>query len=175
MRPIFVNRPMGPLMVGVVVLVSLMLIYSTVALQDWKDVIRRDDEAEMIFRAREIVRGLRRYQQDRGALPTDLELLKEPGSKGQYFIRRLYDDPLVTDGKWGLLLSGSASDNKQGSDNFEPEYDDGDLEENQLRDYTIGRERYGVTADLDYRASDRSNYYLRGLWTNYLDDELRRA
>jgi len=103
MRPIFVNRPMGPLMVGVVVLVAIMLIFSTVAFQDWKDVVRRDDEAEMIFRAREIVRALRRYQQDRGTLPTDLELLMEPGSKGQYFIRRMYDDPLVKDGVWGLL------------------------------------------------------------------------
>jgi hypothetical protein len=27
----------------------------------------------------------------------------EPGQKGQYFLRKLYDDPLVKDGKWGLL------------------------------------------------------------------------
>jgi TonB-dependent receptor len=79
------------------------------------------------------------------------------------------------DKKFGLLISGSASDRKGGSDNFEPEYDDGYLEENQLRDYTVRRERYGVTADLDFRASDRSSYFLRGLWTNYLDDEQRRA
>jgi TonB-dependent receptor len=98
------------------------------------------------------------------------ELVEDTGYNGNFTYGQRFSD-----GRWGLLLSGSASDNKQGSDNFEPEYDDGDLEENQLRDYTIGRERYGVTADLDYRASDRSNYYLRGLWTNYLDDEQRRA
>ncbi len=36
-------------------------------------------------------------------------------------------------------------------------------------------ERYGLTFDLDYRASQRSNYYLRGLVTNYEDTEYRRA
>ena len=75
---------------------------------------------------------------------------------------------------WGLLVSGSASDTKRGADNIEPEYDDGDLDELQFRDYTTERERYGVTADIDYRASMRSNYDLRGLWTNYIDTELRR-
>jgi len=75
---------------------------------------------------------------------------------------------------WGLLLSASGSDTKRGADNIEPEYDDGDLAVLEMRDYTTQRERYGVTADIDYRASMRSNYYLRGLWTNYIDTELRR-
>ncbi len=77
--------------------------------------------------------------------------------------------------KWGLLLSGSGSDTKRGSDNIEPEYDDGELDVLDMRDYTIQRERYGITGDLDYRASITSNYFLRGLWTNYVDTELRRA
>ncbi len=77
--------------------------------------------------------------------------------------------------KWGLLMTGSGSDTKRGSDNIEPGYDDGDLAELEMRDYTIHRERYGFTGDLDYRASIRSNYFLRGLWTKYQDDEQRRA
>ena len=77
--------------------------------------------------------------------------------------------------KWGMLLSGSASDTKRGADDIEPAYDDGDLAELEMRDYTTERERSGVTFDLDYRASLQSNYYLRGLWTNYVDTELRRA
>ena len=76
---------------------------------------------------------------------------------------------------WGLLVSASGSDTKRGADNIEPEYDDGDLGELEMRDYTTERERYGVTADIDYRVSMSSNYYLRGLWTNYVDTELRRA
>jgi TonB-dependent receptor len=77
--------------------------------------------------------------------------------------------------KWGLLLSASASRNDRGSDNIEPEYDDGELDTLELRDYTFSRDRYGVTADIDYRASFDANYFLRGLWTNYVDDEQRRA
>ncbi len=75
---------------------------------------------------------------------------------------------------WGLLFSISGSDTKRGADNIEPEYDDGDLDELQFRDYTTQRKRYGLTFDLDFRATQRSNYYLRGLVTNYEDTELRR-
>ncbi len=76
---------------------------------------------------------------------------------------------------WGLLVSASGSDTKRGADDIEPAYDDGDLDELEMRDYTTERERYGVTFDLDYRASQRSNYFLRGLWTEYIDTEIRRA
>jgi TonB-dependent receptor len=77
--------------------------------------------------------------------------------------------------KWGLLLSASGSETKRGSDNIEPEYDDGELDVLDMRDYTIDRKRYGVTGDIDYRAAITSNYFLRGLWTKYEDDEQRRA
>ncbi len=98
------------------------------------------------------------------------EIVEDTGYNANFTYGQRFGDK-----KLGLLLSGSASDHSQGSDNFEPEYDDGDLAILELRDYTFSRERYGVTADLDYRASDRSTYYLRGLWTNYIDDERRRA
>jgi hypothetical protein len=60
----------------------------------------------MIFRAQEIVRALVRYQKDRGTHPTELKMLDEPGNQNQRYIRRLYEDPLVKDGKWGLLYAG---------------------------------------------------------------------
>lgn len=85
--------------------IAIMLILSTVAVQEWKEVLRRDAEAEMMFRAQDIVRAIRRYQKDRGALPTEMKQLMEPGNKRQYFLRHLYKDPLVRGGKWGLLYS----------------------------------------------------------------------
>ena len=93
-------------MAGLVVILAVMMILSTVVFQGWQDVRQRDDEAEMIFRAQEIVRAIDRYRKDRGAPPTSLELLIEPGSRGQYFARQLYEDPLVEDGQWGLLYIG---------------------------------------------------------------------
>jgi TonB-dependent receptor len=80
-----------------------------------------------------------------------------------------------SDNRWGLIASLSGADRKGGSDNIEPGYDDGELVELELRDYTVQRERYGFTADLDYQASTRSNYHLRFLRTNYKDTEIRRA
>jgi hypothetical protein len=93
-------------MAGVMVLLALMLIFSTVIFQGWEDVLRRDNEAEMMFRAQEIVRAIVRYRAERGTTPAKLEELIEPGQRGQYYIRKLYEDPLVEDGRWGLLYVG---------------------------------------------------------------------
>jgi TonB-dependent receptor len=80
----------------------------------------------------------------------------------------------VNDGRTGLVLSGSSYVTNRGSDNFEPEYDDGELDELQFRDYTIKRERTGLTASMDHVASDRAEFFLRGLFNNYKDTEIRR-
>ncbi len=93
----------GHLMVGLMAAVALMVIFSAVAVQAWEDILRRDLEAEMMFRAQEIVRALRRYEKDQGHPATELKQLMEPGNRRQYFLRRLYKDPLVKGGKWGLL------------------------------------------------------------------------
>ena len=94
------------LLVGLVAAVAILMILSAVAVQNWSDVLRRDREADMMFRAQEIVRAIRKYQRDKPGAPlTELKLLMEPGSKRQFFLRKLYTDPLVKDGKWGLLYA----------------------------------------------------------------------
>jgi hypothetical protein len=94
----------GHLMAGLMAAVAILMIFSGVAFQGWMDVHRRDAEAEMIFRAQEIVRAIQRYRRDHGGMaPQKFDALLEPGSKGQYYIRQLYTDPLVPDGKWGFL------------------------------------------------------------------------
>jgi type II secretory pathway pseudopilin PulG len=92
-------------MIAVVVILAIMLIFSTVATKSWHDVMRREREAEMIFRAQEITRAIAKYRKAQGRLPNALEELMEPGPQGQYFLRRQYEDPLVPDGKWGLLFA----------------------------------------------------------------------
>src|SRR5262249_18464104 len=90
----------GMLLVGLVAAAALLMIFSAVAVQNWTDVLRRDREAEMMSRAQEIVRAIRKYQRDKPGAPLiELKLLMEPGSKRQYFLRKLYTDPLVKDGK----------------------------------------------------------------------------
>jgi TonB-dependent receptor len=80
----------------------------------------------------------------------------------------------LLDGKLGVIGSGSAMNAHRGSDNFEPAYDDGDLEELGVRDYTINRKRAGVNWALDFRQSASTNYYLRGVWNYFSDYEYRR-
>lgn len=101
------KRQQGALMVGVVAMIAIALILSAVAFQAWIDVLRRDNEAEMIFRAEEIVRAIQRYRRDHGGQgPRKLSELLEPSPRASYYMRREYPDPLVRDGKWGLLYLG---------------------------------------------------------------------
>ncbi len=94
-------------MAGVVAMLAVSLIWSAIAFQAWIDVLRRDNEAEMIFRAQEIVRAIQRYRRDHGGQgPLKLKDLLEPSPKRSYYIRKEYEDPLVPDGKWGLLYMG---------------------------------------------------------------------
>jgi len=101
------DKQRGHLMLALIVAIALLSIGMERVAQKWEDYYRREMEAEMMFRAGEISRAIFRYRQDRANQPlVELKLLLEPGSKGQYFIRRLYEDPLVRDGKWGLLYQG---------------------------------------------------------------------
>jgi hypothetical protein len=94
-------------MAGLMAALTIMLIFTTIVFQDWQDVLRRDLEAEMIFRAHEIARAIHRYRKDHGGQgPPSLEQLGKPGPRGQYYLRRMYEDPLVKDGVWGLLYMG---------------------------------------------------------------------
>ena len=93
-------------MVALMAALAITMILSAVAVREWGQVVRRDNEAEMMFRAQDLVRGIRRFQKDKGRLPNELKELLEPGSKGQYFVRQLWKDPLVKGGKWQLLFAG---------------------------------------------------------------------
>jgi len=92
-------------MVALMAGIAIAMILSTVAVQSFTDVSRRDKEAEMIFRAQDITRALKRFQLEKGKLPTELKELMEPGNKSQYFLRRLWKDPLVKGGQWQYLYA----------------------------------------------------------------------
>ena len=101
------DKQRGHLMLALLVAIALLSLGTLKVGQAWEDYFRREMEVEMIFRAKEIARAIYKYRQDRADQPlTELKLLLEQGSKSQYFIRRLYEDPLVRDGKWGLLYQG---------------------------------------------------------------------
>lgn len=84
------------------------------------------------------------------------------------------------DNTFGLALAGSWFERKFGSDNVETgggwDFDDQDLlVDLEQRDYQITRERQGLAANLDWRPSDNQQWYLRGLYSEFSDDEIRNA
>lgn len=103
--PARARKQRGALIVALMAGIAIVMILSTVAAQSWGDIMRRDNEAEMMFRAQDIVRALKRFQADKGKLPVEFKELMEPGQKGQYFLRRLWKDPLVKGGKWQFVYA----------------------------------------------------------------------
>ncbi len=102
------NGERGHLMAALMLMLAIMMIMSTVVTQKWVDLLQREQEAEMMFRAKSITHAIRRHRRDQGQTQPliKLEQLMEAGTRGQYFLRKLYEDPLVKDGKWGMLYQG---------------------------------------------------------------------
>ena len=86
------------------------------------------------------------------------------------------------DGRWGALLGVAGSSRKFRSNGFFP--DDwravpgsarGGLPTNiKYTNYTIKRERIGVSGALEYRPGDDDRFYLRGLYSRFTEDEHRQ-
>ena len=74
----------------------------------------------------------------------------------------------------GLIATASFNDVNRGSENIEPEYDDGDLDDLQVRDYSINRERTGLNAALDYQLTPTDSMFVRGIFARFADQEYRR-
>jgi TonB-dependent receptor len=76
---------------------------------------------------------------------------------------------------FGMIGNVSALNTERGSDDFEPEYDNGDLAEIQLRDYTINRKRVGVNVSGDYDYSAAGSFLFNTVWNTFTDQEYRRV
>ncbi len=77
--------------------------------------------------------------------------------------------------KLGFLFSGSYLNTRRGSESTEPAYDEGFLEEIEIRDYQVNRRRWGINPYVDYRFSNTSEIYFRGIFNDFKDDEFRRV
>ncbi|MEN0039141.1 MAG: TonB-dependent receptor [Cellvibrio sp.] len=84
------------------------------------------------------------------------------------------------DNNLGVAFGVSSFKREFGSDNVETggawDFEDGArLEEMEQRDYRITRERSGLTLNFDYKPSDSTDLYLRNLYSEYSDSEIRLA
>lgn len=90
-----------------------------------------------------------------------------------------FGDVLGANSQFGFLTSISYDKREFGSDNVEAdpwELNDDDqwvTEELQYREYDLTRERLGITTNLEFKPSERHNFFLRGLYGSYTDHEYR--
>lgn len=75
--------------------------------------VKRDNEAELIFRGEAIARAIRLYRAKSGGFPTKLEDLVKVKPR---ILRQLYRDPMTRDGEWELVtaVQAGASGDKKG-------------------------------------------------------------
>ncbi len=97
------------------------------------------------------------------------DLMDDDTTLGNFVLSRRWHESAT-----GVVLSGSLFDTNRGSDNIEPEYDDGELDDLQLRDYTINRERLGLNGTLDHRLSDSAEFRVNAVRNEFGDQEYRR-
>ncbi|MBU1619759.1 MAG: TonB-dependent receptor [Gammaproteobacteria bacterium] len=105
------------------------------------------------------------------------ELESKTSPKVSAVISRIMDLGGETD-VFGVALAASFAERKFGSENVETggnwDFEEG-LEEFELRDYSISRERLGVALNLDYRPGNNNDYYLRTLYSRFSDTEERQG
>ena len=94
----------GYALLAIFLALSILTITLAVAVPAMKTSIRREQENESIYRARQYVTAIRRYYHKFGAYPPDLAHLKE--TNNTRFLRREWKDPLTRDGKWRFLHFG---------------------------------------------------------------------
>lgn len=79
----------------------------------------------------------------------------------------------------GVALAASYHDRSFTTDNVETggnwDLDEPGLEEFEYRAYSVNRERTGLALNIDLRPNDQQSYYLRTLYSEFADSEIRQG
>ena len=107
-------------MAALLVSLSVMCLMLSVALPVWRTVIRREREAELIFRGQQYVRAIVLFQRKyAGTFPPTIDVLLH-----ERFLRRRYLDPITND-DFQLLYAGVPSGGALAGDSAPPAVTDG--------------------------------------------------
>jgi len=103
-----VNGRNGYALITAIVAINLLAILSLMAASTWQTEIGRDNEKELIFRANQYVRAIKKFRiKHLNTFPKDIELLKK-----EKFIRKLYKDPISETGEWNYVLKNRSTRKK---------------------------------------------------------------
>ncbi len=93
----------GYVLLGIAIGLVIMGIFVAAAVPVWDHVIQRDREEELLWRGRQYVQAIERYQRKYpGAFPANLDVLVE-----EKFLRKAYEDPMSEEGEWRILRQNS--------------------------------------------------------------------
>jgi type II secretory pathway pseudopilin PulG len=94
----------GMTYVGLLLAITLIGIATTTLTPMWSTMVRRDKEAELVFRLGEYRRAIARYRQVHGRYPARLEDLLQDKTQFQVrrYLRQLYPDPMTGKADWKL-------------------------------------------------------------------------
>ncbi|MBD3288528.1 TonB-dependent receptor, partial [candidate division KSB1 bacterium] len=103
------------------------------------------------------------------------ELMDKPLYQGDF----IFSDRFGAENNIGLTLSANYYQSNRGSDNNEMEWDldDNDvwvLQNMELRDYIVTRDRWGIASTLEYLLNEDNRIYVRGMYNQRDDYEYRR-
>lgn len=95
----------GYAMAALLVALAVMAIMMTAIMPTWRQMVRRDREAELIFRGQQYARAIGLFQRKAGpgVLPPNLDVLVD-----QKFLRKQYKDPITGD-DFELLRAGATT------------------------------------------------------------------
>ncbi|MFQ5348828.1 MAG: Tfp pilus assembly protein FimT/FimU [Thermoanaerobaculia bacterium] len=85
---------------ALIVIVAVMNILVAASLPYWSQVMKRDREAELVFRGLQYAEAIRVFQLRFNRLPNTLDELIEVNPRS---IRRLWKDPMSDSGEWELI------------------------------------------------------------------------
>ena len=92
----------GYAMAALLVALSVMAIALSVAIPVWQTAVRREREAELVFRGEQYARAVALFQRKYGgAFPPNVDILLK-----ERLLRRQYKDPMTADGEFQLLYAG---------------------------------------------------------------------
>ena len=86
-------------MAALLVALSVLAVMLTVAMPVWKTAVKREKEAELIWRGQQYARAVQLFQRKyANAFPPNLDILLN-----ERFLRKKYKDPMTKDGEFQLI------------------------------------------------------------------------
>ena len=110
------ERNAGFAMAALLVGMTIMAVFLTMALPAWKTAIQREKEAELIFRGQQYARAILLFQRKyANTFPPNLDILLN-----EHFLRKKYKDPMTEDGEFQVIYANQQNSNQPGAGGIVP-------------------------------------------------------